>query len=78
VGDIDAVIASKPRALRFVKIPANNLKIVGDEFTNEDYGIVVCNKQSGLLSKVNAGLKGVKTNGAMDNLLKKWSIQAVK
>ena len=74
-GNIDAVVAGAPRAQSFVNIKANNLKIVGGEFADESYGIAICNQNGELLKKINAGLKAVKDDGTLNNLLQKWNIK---
>jgi ABC-type amino acid transport substrate-binding protein len=71
-GYIDAVVAGKPRAQSYVNIPANNLKIVGEEFGGEDYGIAVCNTNAELAAKINAGLGAVKADGTLDKLAQQW------
>jgi len=75
-GYIDAVIADLPRALSFVNIKANNLKIVGNEFASVGYGIAICKNQADLAKKVNDGLIAVKADGTLDKLAKKWKTQA--
>lgn len=69
---IDAVIADYPVARDFVKNNADKLKIVGDVFTEEYFGIAVCNKKEDLLKRINAGLKAVQTEGTDKKLVEKW------
>jgi polar amino acid transport system substrate-binding protein len=71
-GNIDAVITNKQRALIYTVIPANNLKIIDEEFGSESYGVAVCNKNPDLLKKINEGLAAVKADGTLDKLTKKW------
>jgi len=71
-GQIDAVIADNPLAIGFVGKNPTKIKTVGDVFTDENYGIAVCNKQADLLTKINAGLAAVKADGQVDALVKKW------
>ena len=71
-GDIDAVITGRPRAQVYAGIPANNLKIVGDEFASESYGIAICKKNADLVKKINAGLADVKADGTLVKLTQKW------
>ncbi len=47
-GQIDAVIADYPTALGFVDQNPDKLMTVGDVFTDESYGIAVCNKKQDL------------------------------
>jgi len=71
-GNIDAVVASKPRALSYTSIPANKLKIVSDEFGTEDYGIAICPQDAELAEKINDGLAAIKANGTLDKLTRNW------
>lgn len=71
-GQIDAVIADNPIALGYIAKNPTKLKTVGQIFTNEQYGIAVCNKEPDLLKKINDGLAAVKADGTMDQLVKKW------
>jgi len=71
-GNIDAVLAGKPRATSYASVPSNKLKIVGGEFGNETYGIAVCKENPALLTKINEGLAAVKADGTLDKLTRKW------
>ena len=69
---LDAVVADNPLATVYVGKNPDKLKTVGIVFTEEYYGIAVCNKNKSLLDKINNGLKLVKNDGTVDNLIKKW------
>jgi polar amino acid transport system substrate-binding protein len=71
-GMIDAVVADYPVALSFVDIKANKLKIVGNPFSVENYGIAVCSKNTELLNRINDGLASIKADGTIDRLAAKW------
>ncbi len=71
-GQLDAVIADNPIGLNYVAKNPTKLKAVGQPFTNEQYGIAVCNKDPDLLKKINDGMAAVKSDGTMDQLVKKW------
>lgn len=71
-GQIDAVIADNPLALGYVGKNADKLKIVGEMFTSESYGIAVCNKKADLVQKLNQGIAAVKADGTLDKLIQKW------
>ncbi len=73
-GQIDAVIADNPLALGYVGKNADKLKIVGEMFTSESYGIAVCNKQADLVQKLNQGIAAVKQDGTLDKLIQKWMV----
>ncbi len=71
-GLIDAVVADKLLALSYVSVKPNNLKIAGEAFAAESYGIAVCNQRGDLVDKINAGLAEVKEDGTVEKLQKKW------
>jgi ABC-type amino acid transport substrate-binding protein len=73
-GYIQAVIEDVPHALGYVNIKANNLKIVGDEFSEAQYGIAVCKKRPDLLKEINAGLASIQSEGVYDKLAKQWNL----
>jgi len=73
-GNIDAVIADKPRADNYVKIKPNNLKIVGEPFGSVEYGIALCRNQADLLKQINDGLAALKADGSIEKLEKKWLV----
>jgi polar amino acid transport system substrate-binding protein len=72
-GQIDAVVADYPTAYAFVGQSNGELVLVGETFTDENYGIAVCNENSELLDKLNAGLAAVMAeDGTMEALEAKW------
>jgi polar amino acid transport system substrate-binding protein len=71
---MDAVIADNPLAVGYVGKNSTKLKIVGAAFTDENYGIAVCNKNADLLKKINAGLAAVKAEGLIEQLTTKWLV----
>ena len=71
-GQIDAVVADNPLALGYVGENPDKLKTVGEVFTDENYGIAVCKTKEDLLAKINAGLKAVKEEGLIEQLVEKW------
>ena len=73
-GQIDAAIADNPLAIGFVGKNPAKLKTIGPVFTDENYGIAVCNKQPELLTKINKGLAAVKAEGGVDQLVNKWLV----
>ena len=75
-GQIDAVIADNPLAIGFVGKNPTKIKTVGTVFTDENYGIAVCNKEPDLLAKINQGLAAVKSDGEIDALVRKWLVSS--
>jgi len=69
---VDAVVADYPTSLAFVQQNAGKIVTTGEPFTEEKYGIAVCQKNTELLEKLNAGLKGVIEKGTVSELEKKW------
>lgn len=71
-GQIDAVIADNPLALGFVGKNPDKMKIVGNTFTTEQYGIAICKNRADLVPRINKALAEVKAAGTIDQLSKKW------
>lgn len=71
-GQIDAVIADNPLALSYVGKNPEKLKTVGDVFTDENYGIAVCNTKADLVAKINTALAELQADGTVDKLVEKW------
>lgn len=69
---VDAVVADYPTSLAFVKQNEGKIVTTGDPFTEEKYGIAVCQKNTELLEKLNAGLKAVIEKGTIKELEAKW------
>ncbi len=74
-GQIDAVIADYPVAAGYVVKNPDKLKNVGQMFTDENYGIAICKKNTYLVPKVNSALKALKDEGFLDKLNDKWILQ---
>ena len=71
-GQIDAVIADYPTAVAFVNANADSLKVVGDVFTDESYGVAFCKGNDELISQVNAALAELQSEGFIETLVVKW------
>ena len=71
-GQIEAVIADYPTAIAFVNQNANRLKVVGDVFTDESYGIAFCKGNDELISIVNSALANLQAEGFIDDLVLTW------
>lgn len=71
-GQVDAVIADNPLALGYVGKNPDKLKIAGEAFTDEQYGIAVCKTKADLLEKINKGLAAAQADGVIDQLADKW------
>lgn len=71
-GQIDAVVCDNPVAANYVVTNSDKLKIAGDAFTTEVYGIAVKKGSEDLLKKINSGLKKVLDEGIIAELESKW------
>lgn len=71
-GQVDAVIVDYLTAVGFLGKNPGKLKMVGDVFTDESYGIAVCKNKTDLLDKVNAALKALKDEGKLKELETKF------
>jgi polar amino acid transport system substrate-binding protein len=74
-GRLAGVVADTPIAADFVLQNANykgKLKIVGEPFTQEYYGIAVNKGNAKVLDLINAGLKKVKESGKLKAIEDKW------
>jgi polar amino acid transport system substrate-binding protein len=71
-GQIDAVVADYPTAVAFVNANTDSLKVVGDVFTDESYGVAFCKGNDELISQVNAAFAELQSEGYIDDLVVKW------
>lgn len=71
-GKADAVVIDSFPAKVFVK-QNPGLKIAGKPLTSESYCIAVKKGNTALLSKINASIDKMKSDGTLENILKKYS-----
>ena len=74
-GNIDAVVCDSVTAVDYVSMNENfagKLKVIGEPFTDEEYGIVVQKGDAELLKLINDGLAEVFANGTHAELVEKW------
>jgi polar amino acid transport system substrate-binding protein len=71
-GQVDAVVADYPTTLNFVNKSSDKIKVTGEVFTDESYGIAICKKNTDLLAKVNKALAALKDDGTLKKLEEKW------
>ena len=74
-GNLDGVVCDSPVAADYVlqnESYKGALKIVGEPFTEEYYGIAVQKGDDELLAMINSGLKAVIESGKRDELINKW------
>ncbi|MCF7929170.1 MAG: basic amino acid ABC transporter substrate-binding protein [Spirochaetales bacterium] len=74
-GRLSGVVADTPIAADYVLMNdtyKGKLKIVGEPFTDEQYGVAVKKGNTEVLEMVNAGLKKVIEDGTVEELKDKW------
>lgn len=71
LGRVDLVIIDKPVAENYIQ-KLGGMKILGDPFTNEQYGIAVQKSETEMMEKINASLKKLIDNGEYDKIFAKW------
>ena len=70
-GRVDLVIIDEPVAKNYIA-HLGGMKILGEPFTNEQYGIAVQKTKTDMMAKINASLKKMVDSGKYDALLEKW------
>lgn len=71
-GQVDAVVADYPTTLNYVNQSKDKIKLTGEVFTEESYGVAVCKTDTELLAKINTALAELKTEGVLTSLEEKW------
>jgi polar amino acid transport system substrate-binding protein len=76
-GSIDAVVADSPTVANYTTQPqyANKLRVVGQPFTTENYGIAVNQNDTELLNGINAALRQLKSGNTIQQLKDKYKIK---
>jgi len=71
IGRADAAVTGKPAAKLFAQ-STQNLAVLDEQITNEDYGIAVPKNQPELTAALNAAIKKLKADGTYDRIVAKW------
>jgi polar amino acid transport system substrate-binding protein len=71
-GQISAVICDVPVARGYVNQNPNELKIIGEMFTTEQYGVAVAKGKEDLLAKINAAIQALIDEGLIDQYALQW------
>ncbi len=74
-GNLDAVVCDSVTAIDYVAANENfkgKLKIIGEPFTEEEFGIAVQKNNTELLNLINTGLATVVADGTRAELVEKW------
>lgn len=72
-GSADAVLYDAPNVAYYIKTKGGDkLKLVGDLYKAEEYGIAISQGQDELVKAINEALATLKENGTYDEIYKKW------
>ena len=71
IGRSDAAVTGKPAAKLFAQ-STQDLIVLTEQITTEEYGIAVPKSKPELTGELNAALKKIKADGTYDRLLNKW------
>lgn len=70
-GKIDCVVIDEQPAIKFVE-QNDGIRVLDEEFTNEDYAFVLSKDNTTLLDQINQALDELKADGTIDNIEKNW------
>lgn len=70
-GKIDCVVIDEQPAIKFVE-QNDGIRILDEEFTNEDYAFVLSKDNTALLDQINQALNELKADGTIENIEKNW------
>ncbi|WP_156288708.1 transporter substrate-binding domain-containing protein [Oceanobacillus salinisoli] len=71
-GSADAILYDAPNVNYYIKTTGDNLKVVGDLYQAEDYGIAITKGKEELVTAINDALAELRENGTYDEIYKKW------
>lgn len=72
IGAADAAILDELVAIEYMQAHPASIKVVGEPFTTEEYGMAVRPTDTELLKRINAALAELRANGTYDQLYEKW------
>lgn len=70
-GKVDCVIIDEQPAIAYVE-KNSDLKILEDEFANEDYAICISKDNTVLKDQINAAMAELKADGTLDSIISNW------
>lgn len=71
IGRADAAVTGKPAAKLFAQ-STQDLTVLAEQITTEEYGIAVPKSKSGLTRELNEALKKLKADGTYERIVNKW------
>lgn len=70
--DVDAVVSDDPTALNYQQAHPDELRIVGEPFTVEQYGILVRDDEPEVLAALNQAIERLQDGGVIEDLEATW------
>lgn len=70
--DVDAVVSDDPTALNYQQAHPEELRIVGEPFTVEQYGILVRDDEPEVLAALNQAIERLQDSGVIEGLEASW------
>lgn len=78
-GSVDAILYDAPNVAYYIETKGkDSLKMVGDLYEAENYGIAFAQGQDALVAKVNEALETIRENGTYDEIYTKWFGEAIE
>ncbi|HLR80734.1 MAG TPA: glutamine ABC transporter substrate-binding protein [Bacillota bacterium] len=72
-GSVDAILYDAPNVAYYIQTEGEDtLKMVGDLYQAENYGIAITKGKDELVEAINEALKTLKENGTYDEIYEKW------
>ncbi len=71
-GDVDVVVLDKPTADVYMAQHQDEIVVVGEPFTQEQYGILVPAMDTDVLVALNAAIGQLRAQGAIDTIVAEW------
>jgi polar amino acid transport system substrate-binding protein len=76
-GAVDAVVADGPPSAQYTEQFEDEVKVIGEPFTTENYAIALQKGDEELQTAINAALDQLKEDGTLEELMEKWNLQDV-
>src|SRR5699024_3998792 len=77
-GSVDAVLYDWPNVAYYIETKGDSLKMVGDKYEAENYGIAFAKGQEDLVNAVDEALETLKDNGKYDEIYEEWFVKKKK
>lgn len=71
-GSADAILYDAPNVSYYIKTKGDSLKVVGDLYQAEEYGIAISKGNDELVTAIDEALETLKETGEYDEIYEKW------